>query len=344
MITDDRESGKRDFKITKTLLNKFGTTADCPGCFSGQIGLRRGHSAECRNRMEQCMRDSDQAQYGERIKQRNVRMGIEVEVKSVEDNEAIVMQEDQVDEDSEEEKEIEDELNPHEEPVGESPRNGGLRDRDRSNSFIHDEDEAPLKRQRLRALNNRNNARRICNITNSRSEFKNVNRMLSDLEGDGIDHLCGEKNNDHIDCTKIMNALMMMEVDKKTRHPHDDTIDTWWDDLHRGVDFSDDVNDHKSLSHQLVVKARRLEIDYFKKMRVYDKVHKSEAKGCKIITTRWIDTNKGDDVTPDHRSRMVGREIKTDNRLDLFAATPPLGNNKGISLTLCQWSKSKKAT
>ena len=122
-----------------------------------------------------------------------------------------------------------------------------------------------------------------------------------------------------------MNALMMMEVDEKTKHPHDDSIDAWWNDLYRGVDFFDDVNDNKALNHELVVKVRRLEIDYFKKMRVYDKVHKSEVpKDVKIITTRWIDTNKGDDVTPDNRSRLVGREIKTDNRLDLFAATPPL--------------------
>ena len=48
------------------------------------------------------------------------------------------------------------------------------------------------------------------------------------------------------------------------------------------------------------------------------------AKGKKVISARWIDTNKGDLASPDYRSRLVGREIKTDSRLDLFSATPPL--------------------
>ena len=46
--------------------------------------------------------------------------------------------------------------------------------------------------------------------------------------------------------------------------------------------------------------------------------------GYKIISTKWIDTNKGDDERPNYRSRLVGREIKRDKRLNLFAATPPL--------------------
>ena len=44
----------------------------------------------------------------------------------------------------------------------------------------------------------------------------------------------------------------------------------------------------------------------------------------KLIKTRWIDTDKGDAENPNYRSRLVGREIKTDERPDLFAATPPL--------------------
>ncbi len=46
--------------------------------------------------------------------------------------------------------------------------------------------------------------------------------------------------------------------------------------------------------------------------------------GCKVVTTKWLDVNKGDDSEANYRSRLVGRELKLDNRLDLFAATPPL--------------------
>ena len=46
--------------------------------------------------------------------------------------------------------------------------------------------------------------------------------------------------------------------------------------------------------------------------------------GVHPIGTRWVDINKGDNVHPEFRSRVVGQEIKVDRRDDLFAATPPL--------------------
>jgi hypothetical protein len=61
-------------------------------------------------------------------------------------------------------------------------------------------------------------------------------------------------------------------------------------------------------------------------LNVYEKVprRRAAADGCKVITTRWLDINEGDGKRPNYRSRLVGREIKMDSRLDLFAATPPL--------------------
>ena len=67
---------------------------------------------------------------------------------------------------------------------------------------------------------------------------------------------------------------------------------------------------------------------FFRKMGVYAKVDRSEVKQRqgKIISTKWIDTNKGAKDSPNYRSRLVGREIKKDKivRNDLYAATPPL--------------------
>ena len=40
--------------------------------------------------------------------------------------------------------------------------------------------------------------------------------------------------------------------------------------------------------------------------------------------TKWVDINKGDESSPNYRSRLVGREFKKNKRDDLFAATPPL--------------------
>ena len=76
------------------------------------------------------------------------------------------------------------------------------------------------------------------------------------------------------------------------------------------------------LDKALAVKARKIEMDYFKAMKVYTKTKR--LPGMKVISVKWIDTNKGDSVNPDYRARLVGREIKKDKRTDLFAATPPL--------------------
>ena len=61
--------------------------------------------------------------------------------------------------------------------------------------------------------------------------------------------------------------------------------------------------------------------------------------GKKPIAVRWVDVNKGDDEDPNYRSRLVGREIKTDDRPDLFAATPPLESLRYV-LSLCASSQS----
>ena len=67
-------------------------------------------------------------------------------------------------------------------------------------------------------------------------------------------------------------------------------------------------------------------------MGIYTKVHKSKVPpGTKLITTKWVDTNKGDDVNPMCRSRLVLRDMKarkTKNEQleakDLFSSMPPL--------------------
>ena len=97
-----------------------------------------------------------------------------------------------------------------------------------------------------------------------------------------------------------------------------------WGELYANEDFYDDVLTFQKLDKQRVIAARRLELQFFKKMGVYEKVPRSIAKGKKVISIIWIDTNKGDLASPDYRSRLVGKEIKTDSRLDLFSATPPL--------------------
>ena len=56
--------------------------------------------------------------------------------------------------------------------------------------------------------------------------------------------------------------------------------------------------------------------------------------GCKVITAKWVDTNKGDTSRPNFRTRLVGREVKYDKRLDLFSATPSMETLK-LMCSMC---------
>ena len=88
----------------------------------------------------------------------------------------------------------------------------------------------------------------------------------------------------------------------------------------------DDVSG-KVLDKEMVHQARKEEIDEFHKHEVYTQTELAECwkeTGKAPVKVRWIDINKGDSENPDYRSRLVAKEIKKDNRDDLFAATPPL--------------------
>ena len=73
-----------------------------------------------------------------------------------------------------------------------------------------------------------------------------------------------------------------------------------------------------------VVEARRKEVTYIRDKRVYDKIPRQQAlrSKWKIIRTRWIDINKGDDENPVYRSRLVGKEFN-DGQGDSGSAQVP---------------------
>ena len=74
--------------------------------------------------------------------------------------------------------------------------------------------------------------------------------------------------------------------------------------LHRGVGTDDVSGD--PLKGEMVLAARKLELEFFEKMGVYTRVTRAEAHASgkgKIIQGRWIDVNKGSSEIPDYRSR-----------------------------------------
>ena len=69
--TEEHELKLRDFKITKRLVERLGSTHDCKGCEGQLIGTRRAHSSACRKRMEELMKADENL--AERIKERDRR-------------------------------------------------------------------------------------------------------------------------------------------------------------------------------------------------------------------------------------------------------------------------------
>eukprot|EP00973_Karenia_brevis_P048699 6757601-Karenia_brevis.AAC.1 len=87
----------------------------------------------------------------------------------------------------------------------------------------------------------------------------------------------------------------------------------------------DDVN-MVPLDGEAVNQARQDELAYIVDMNVFRLMPRAEAHRLskKIISGKWIDTNKGDSSNPIYRSRYVGREYNDSKMEGLFAGTPPL--------------------
>ena len=90
----------------------------------------------------------------------------------------------------------------------------------------------------------------------------------------------------------------LMKLTYGSRDRHDTSSALAWDDL-TGM----------RLDAGKVIEARGKEIQYVRDMRVWNQIprRQAQAKGWKIIKTRWIDINKGDDNNPIYRSRLVGK-------------------------------------
>ncbi len=94
--------------------------------------------------------------------------------------------------------------------------------------------------------------------------------------------------------------------------------------------YYDDITG-ELLDSKLVEAAVKDEMETYHSHGVYRKVPIDEcyqSTGKKPIKIRWVIVNKGDAENPEYRARLVAKEIKMDQRLDLFAATPPLEAKK----------------
>ena len=110
----------------------------------------------------------------------------------------------------------------------------------------------------------------------------------------------------------------------------------YWDDM-----------SGKELDGKMVEEARAEELATVKRMKVWVKVDRDQClkeTGRPPIKLRWVDVNKGDVNKPNYRSRIVAKEIKTNSRPDLFAATPPIEHIKYLISRVASSQTSKRPT
>ena len=92
--------------------------------------------------------------------------------------------------------------------------------------------------------------------------------------------------------------------------------------------FVDDISG-QILKDEWVMEARMKELEYFTKKGVWAKVPRGRARqiaGRPPITVRWVDVNKGDELHPKYRSRLVARQIRALDKSgqSYFAPAPPI--------------------
>ena len=76
--------------------------------------------------------------------------------------------------------------------------------------------------------------------------------------------------------------------------------------------YKDDLTG-QVLKDELVKKARAVELAYFNSKGVWRKVLRRRSRhetSRPPVSVRWVDVNKGDELNPNYRSRLVARQIK----------------------------------
>ena len=76
--------------------------------------------------------------------------------------------------------------------------------------------------------------------------------------------------------------------------------------------YRDDITG-QVLNDSLVIEARPKELEFFRSKNVWLKIPKALGRllcGRPPISVRWVDVNKGDDLEPNIRSRLVARQLK----------------------------------
>ena len=101
------------------------------------------------------------------------------------------------------------------------------------------------------------------------------------------------------------------------------------------------------MSQKMVIDAKRKEMERFTRMKVYRVVTRESMRRYeegKMLSIKWVITNRGTEEEPIAKARLVAREFNTgDKRGELFAGTPGLMSMRAVIFSsddkTCEWNK-----
>ena len=97
----------------------------------------------------------------------------------------------------------------------------------------------------------------------------------------------------------------------------------------------------------MAIEAKRKEMDRFKRMKVYRVVTKESMERDeeeKMISIKWVLTNKGTEEHPIAKASLVAREFNAGDKRELFTGTPGLMAMRSVisrAMTKCEYGAEK---
>ena len=330
------EPASRNLYITQKNLEKFGYTAGCPACDSARVGKRKpgiAHSASCRIRLEKAVSEDpvEKERYDRALlKAAEAELAAAQKQKEAEKAEAVVV--DQKEAGGAEASSASDPSKSRRIGPALTARAASAAAGEEVSSPKRSVETGPMTEERSptrrRATEGSPSKRRHEGggeeEIEASQEARVVDTRVIDTEA-SINELI-EMHHDECVCTIIDEATERGETRPVCEEP--DFFEAHFEE------FYDDISG-RELDPDLVVKARKEEVDFIRKMGVWQEVDRPRDKP--VLKGRWVDINKGDSTNPRYRSRYVGKEIKKGSKgalvADFFAAMPPLSSFK-LLLTL----------
>ncbi len=326
-VDGEVESKPRRAKITLDVINKYGRTPGCPKCRAIERGdhggatAAFGHSARCRERIEELMKGDPL--YQDRVTRAEERINSNI-ARYVEHHDP--RNKDSEERESKRPRSGAATTGSSQDPSSHAPSNTSSAQQQHQQ---HHQQQHQQQQQATTRLDDDGDDMGIPQASSSSSAAaaatahgdggwpRLADRPKREAPGTDEGPTARRQRLEAID-DEVQYVMAMTEEDDEGAGPFAGLSLPWpleeqWDEL-----------TGKELCKEKVVQGRLKELGKFKERQVYVYHSRDEAmkdEGGKFVKTRWVQTEKGDEV----RCRLVAQEFAHgDPRDDLFAGTPPL--------------------